>query len=407
MLSHLKLTGFKSFVEEAVNFGSLTILVGANGAGKSNLLDAIRFLQGVALDMSFSDVLRGRWEGGRQVWPGLRGGVSDVVRKGGTGQFLIESIWTHDGEEITHTIGLDAEPHPLLHSECLTSSTVTGYLFDTHAGALREKSGRDEGSSIRAALKRAGKGNSPTQTCSASRSLLFQVKTDPPVAKEVARVRSALTQAMRNAFFLDITPSRMRDYAPKHTDQLGLEGENVSALAWAMCQDPEEKLNLVDWLTELCAPELEEIQFAETELGDVMLVLVEEGGHRIPAKSLSDGTLRFLGQLIALRTAPAGSLLLVEEIENGLHPTRAHLLVEAMEAATTTRDVQVIATTHSPLVLNALSPEALCEAILVARPPGSAGSVLRPLQDLPDFEEVAKRRGIDRMIESGWLERAV
>lgn len=219
----------------------------------------------------------------------------------------------------------------------------------------------------------------------------------------VAKVRHTLSEAL----FLDVTPSRMRGYAPKSATRLDLEGENVSALAWSVCQNAEARADLVDWLAELCAPELEDIDFAETELGDVMLILVERGGRRMPARSLSDGTLRFLGELLALRTAPEGSLMLIEEIENGLHPTRAHLLVEAMEAAVIERKVQIIATTHSPLVLNALSPEALRAAVLVARPPGSTSTLLRSLGALPGFDEVVARRGIDQLITSGWLERAV
>ncbi len=406
MLTRLRLRGFKSFEDEAVAIRGLTVLVGANAAGKSNLLDAVRFLQGIALDMSIVDVLRGRWEGGRRTWPGVRGGAQDIALRG-RDHFLIESEWNLADETITHWMGIEVGTHPMLTEEKLTSSHVARYVFDTNAAALRDRAGRDEGSSIRVALKRTGKGNSPAQTHSASRSLLHQVDTAPPVSPDVRRVCAALTGAMRGAYFLDITPARMRAYVPKDIDVLGLEGENVSALAWSMCQDEDTKLDLVDWLSELCAPELQDIDFVETDLGDVMLVLVEQGGRRIPARSLSDGTLRFLGQLIALRTAPTGSLLLIEEIENGLHPTRAHLLVEAMEAAAQARNIQIIATTHSPLVLNALSLEALREAILVARPPGSAGTLLRPLGQLTGFDEVVARRGVDRLLASGWLERAL
>lgn len=406
MLKRLRLVNFKSFVDEKIELDPLTILVGANAAGKSNILDAMRFLQGVALDMSFADILRGRWEGGRQLWPGIRGGAADIVRRDAAG-LAIESDWQIGDETITHSIGCRAGDHPLLSHETLTSSEVRPYVFDTTAATLGAQTGPDAGSSIKVALKRSGSGKSMSQTCTASRSLLSQIKTDAPTSKDVARVRDLLTQAMRAAYFLDITPSRMRDYAPRHMTELGLEGENVSALAWTICQDADAKADLVDWLTELCAPELVDIDFAKTDLGDVMLVLVETGGRRIPARSLSDGTLRFLGQLLALRTAPPGSLLLIEEIENGLHPTRAHLLVEAMEAATSARQVQVIATSHSPLVLNALSREALRKTVLVARPPDSPGSVLRHLQDLPDFDAVCDRNGVDRMITSGWLERAL
>lgn len=406
MLQSLHLKDFKSFADEKISFSPLTVLVGANASGKSNLVDAIRFLQGAALNMSLMDVLHGRWEGGRLTWPGLRGGAADVVRKGAQ-QFSLETVWRIGNEEITHDLGCESGDHPLLVHESLTSSAVAGYLFDTSAAALRDHAGRDSDSSIRVALKRTGKGNSPTQLHAATRSLLQQVKTDDPVSNDVARVRDALLSAMRAAYFLDITPSRMRDFVPRHITELGLEGENVSALAWSICQDANAKADLVDWLAELCAPELIDLDFARTDLGDVMLVLVEQGSRRIPARSLSDGTLRFLGELIALRTAPEGSLLLIEEIENGLHSTRAHLLVEAMEAATRTRNVQVIVTTHSPFVLNALSRESLRKAVLVARPPGSEGTLLRRLGDLPDFDDVCDRRGVDRMVTSGWLERAL
>lgn len=408
MLTDLHLIDFKSFVKDSVELSKMTLLIGANASGKSNILDAIRFLQGVALDMPLIDILRGHWEGGRLVWPGLRGGFSDIMRKGET-SFYIASDWRlGEGNEtrfLRHSIMVDAGQYPQLSHEAIREGD--GYLFDTHAPSLGYKQGRDTGSSIHVALKRAGRGNSPTQTHSANRGLLFQVDLSKPVAPAVRTARDAIANSMRSAYFLDITPSRMRDYSPKHMTSVGLEGENVSAVAWQLCQDPETRRDLVDWLTELCAPELVDIDFSETDLGDVMLVLVEEGDRRIPARSLSDGTLRFLGQLIALRTAPPGSLLLIEEVENGLHPTRAHLLVEAMEAATTERGVQVIATTHSPIVLNALSPEALRQAILVARPPGADGSVLRKLGDLPDFDAVCERRGVDRMLTSGWLERAV
>lgn len=409
MLSRLYLSDFKSFALEDVSLSGLTLLVGANASGKSNVLDAIRFLQGVALDMPLVDVLRGHSEGGRQLWPGIRGGFADIVRRGAP-RFGIGSEWlvkdSEGGERtLAHTIGVEISSYPVLSAESILEGN--GYLFDTHAPSLGGKAGRDKGASINVAVKRSGKGNSQTQTHSAARSLLFQLDLGRPIAPAVRTARDALAAAMRGAYFLDITPSRMRDYVPRHINTVGLEGENASAVAWQLCQDPETRRDLVDWLTELCAPELIDIRFAETDLGDVMLVLVEDGDRQIPARSLSDGTLRFLGQLIALRTAPPGSLLLIEEVENGLHPTRAHLLVEAMEAATTERGVQVIATTHSPIVLNALSPEALRQAILVARPPGADGSVLRKLGDLPDFDAVCERRGVDRMLTSGWLERAV
>lgn len=406
MLNTLRLHDFKSFIEPFIEFAPLTVLVGANASGKSNLLDAIRFLHGVGLDMSLTDVLRGRWEGGRLLWPGIRGGIADAATQGNS-SFFIESQWSFEADIVSHTISCDTAPHVQLESESLSFGVPGQDLFYTHNPALGAKGGRDAGASVRVALRRAGKGKPVSQVHAASRSLLGQIDVSAPVHPEVGRVRDALVTALRNMQFVEISPSRMRDYVPRHMPVLGSEGENVSALVWQLCQDKDDKQDLIDWLTELCAPELADIDFVDTELGDVMLVFVEGDGRRIPARSLSDGTLRFLGELMALRTAPEGSLLLIEEIENGLHPTRAHLLVEALENATRTRGIQVIVTTHSPLILQALSPETLASAVVLGRIPGQPGTVARRLGDLPHFEELRQRRGIEHLFTTGWLERAL
>ena len=82
MLTSLTLHGFKSFRHAELKLSRLTLLVGANASGKSNVFDAIRFLQGTALGFITTDVLRGHWEGGRELWPGIRGGPNEVARYG-------------------------------------------------------------------------------------------------------------------------------------------------------------------------------------------------------------------------------------------------------------------------------------------------------------------------------------
>jgi AAA15 family ATPase/GTPase len=82
MLTRLTLTDFKSFVEQTADLSPVTLLVGANASGKSNFLDAIRFLQGVGLGLTVADVLRGRWDSGREIWPGIRGGIAEAARYG-------------------------------------------------------------------------------------------------------------------------------------------------------------------------------------------------------------------------------------------------------------------------------------------------------------------------------------
>jgi predicted ATPase len=206
---------------------------------------------------------------------------------------------------------------------------------------------------------------------------------------------------------LRIRTESMRGYGRRKAP-LGDEGKNISGVLADICSEPEAKQSLVAWLTEICAPELEDIDFVEVrELGDVMAIFVEKGGKRISARSISDGTLHFLGTLLALRTAEPGSVVLIEEVEHGLHPTRIGLLVEYLEAVTRERDIQIIATTHSPVVLEWLSDEALRNVVVFGRVPEHEGTLMRRLRDLPHFDEAVARAGIEELFTTGWLEMAL
>ena len=78
-----------------------------------------------------------------------------------------------------------------------------------------------------------------------------------------------------------------------------------------------------------------------------------------------------------------------------------------MEQVTEQRDIQVIATTHSPTVLQGLSETSLGNAIVFGRIPETPGTVMRRLGDLPAFDEVVDRKGIEHLFSTGWLERAL
>lgn len=420
MLQRVRLTDFKSFVDEEVTLAPLTILLGANASGKSNFLDAFRFLQQTIFDLTFADILDG--ERSRSGWQGIRGGASEAARLG-TSVFAIESTWrlpdleeweavkelppSDQWVELTHRLACRTAPKTQLEAESLGRGRQEGSLYRT--GAVRE----DE---IEVPWpKRPWNGTQPgasTTWLSRDQTLAWTVlgsinPGSPRVPSEVADYTSILSEGLKYLRFPSPEPARMRTYG-RRDSSLQDDGSNLSGVLADLCADPTEKRSLVDWLSELCAPEIADIDFIEVpELRDVMAVLVEKSGKRISARSLSDGTLRFLGLLLSLRTAPPGSVVFLEDIESHLHPTRIKLLVEYLDAVTRTRGVQVIATTHSPVVLSWLTKEALGDAIVFGRIPEREGTVMHRLADLPHFEEVSKLKGADELFSTGWLEMAL
>lgn len=405
-LASLALRDWKSFgAQEArstIKLAQLTLLVGPNASGKSNALDALRFLQGAALDFPLGDVLRGRFEGQREVWPAIRGGVVEAARAN-TNAFTIGTRWVLEENVVDHSMTVTTTGDVALDAERLAIGDR--YLFDTAAASLGVGAGRTAGGSIRAALHSKKGGRNAGVEYAAARSLLGQVEVVERVQPMVVDVANEVRRAFREAVFLDIRPSLMRDYRPENGGHLGTAGENISPVLAALSESQLQ--TVIDWLSELCAPDIHGIEFDRTRLREVMMILVEGDGRRTSARSASDGTLRFLGELVAIMTAPMGSLLVLEEPDVGLHPSRIRLLAELLESLTRERHVQVLATTHSPTLLAHLSETSLGNVVAFGRDADTGASVCARVADLPHFDTLVASRNVEHLVSTGWLERAL
>jgi len=398
MLKKIRLTNFKSFVDEEVEVAPLTLLVGANASGKSNFLDAIRVLQGLTLDLTVREVLDGEEKASSDAWPGIRGSSQEAAWRRAS-SFSIESTWCAPNDETRGLYGaeigrIEQEPQliDITHGiACRTAPSIVCESEWIERGGVRMPSPfKDDQKSIL--------GSSNLVRLSQTSKSLQGIQLLP--------LRS-LRFAVEGARFLEIQPAAMREYGRRGAP-LGNEGKNFSGVLADLSEDPIVRHSFVTWLREVCAPEIKDLDFVEVkDLGDVMAFFVEKEGTRISARSLSDGTLRFLGTLLALQTARSGDVLLIEEIGEGLHPTRIQFLLELLESAVRQRNVQVIATTHSPVVLQWLTPERLREVIVFGRVPDRPGSLMRRLGEIPYFEEVIQREEIDELFSTGWLETAL
>lgn len=408
MLMSLTLENFKSFIHEQVRVSPFTLLVGVNASGKSNFFDALKFLQGLTLGYSIPEVLSGRYEGGIPIWRGIRGAANEIALDDDA-PVLIESTWRIGFDIIKHTVKFTVSEDPRIVAEKL-SDRSGAYLFDTHAPSLGAGAGQTEGGGINVAFKRApggSGGRSPSTIFPADKSILSRRLALKNIHDKVLATSEKLIHEVSEALFLDLQPNLMRDFKSTQIRALGVNGENISSALYDLCKDSEKKISVVDWISELCTPEVRDIDFVKTEFDQVMFVLVEDNGRRISAKSVSDGTLRFLGQLVALLTAKPGAMLLIEELENGLHPSRQSLLVQAIEGYVDESDIQVIASTHSPTLMEALKPNVLENAILFGRLPDAAGTTMRNLRELPNFREIIQKHSIGDLFNTLWLERAL
>lgn len=382
-------------------FGRVTALVGPNGSGKSNLLDALKFLQGAALDLPLGEVLRGRYEGQREVWPGIRGGAAEAARTG-TPLFYLMSVW-RAAHAIVHGMSVDAAGGARTHQEMLSVVDGAGPLWMATTGKNLPTHLPFPGGQLDLTFLDPSTGKPVAMD--SHRMAASQVLAEHAAPAVLDHTAELLT-SLRELVFLDVQPWRMRDYRPEGAAQIGINGENISPVLRQLGErEPEQLQNVVDWLTELCSPAIEKIDFDRTQLGEVMMFLVEPGGRKISARSTSDGTLRFLGLIVALLTIPEGSIIILEEPDVGLHPSRIHLLASLLEDTAKRRSLQIIATTHSPTLLAHLSAEALADVLVFGRSPDDGTTIGKRLGDLPHFATLRDADNLDHLISTGWLER--
>ena len=122
---------------------------------------------------------------------------------------------------------------------------------------------------------------------------------------------------------------------------------------------------------------------------------------------MSDGTLRFLAILTALLTRPEKSLLVVEEIDNGLHPSRSALLLSMLGKVGADRSVDVMLTTHNPALLDAMGTGMVPFITVAHRNKESGATELTLLEDIKQLPKLLAQGPIGRLSSNGLIEKAL
>ena len=130
-------------------------------------------------------------------------------------------------------------------------------------------------------------------------------------------------------------------------------------------------------------PTVRALQLKNVSETEKALEIVLTSGKVIPTETLSEGLLFYLA-FLALEYLEPCAVLLVEEPENGLHPSRIRDVVKTLRKVS--EHCQVLVATHSPLVVNELGPE---EVTVVTRD-AERGTITTPMKKSAHFEERSK-----------------
>lgn len=347
MIEKIAVSNFKSLANFSLPLAKFSCLIGMNGVGKSTILQAMDFVAHLML-------------GNVQGWLDSRGWrVQDLnckLRK--ESNIMIRVMFrTNDGKSV-HWAGT-------FNRATLRCTTELAWVNGRGVMSVREQHYRMEGR-VRMPIPFVYQG-----------SILSALK-DSELSPEVLEFRDSL----RSARSLELlSPQLMRKSARNSDVDIGAGGERLAGYLAAIQKTQGGRL--VNLLQEFY-PQLSGFSITHQKAGWKKLSITEgfKGQElRTDALHMSDGVLRVLA--ILAQAGSDRSLILLDEVENGINPEIIEKLVDAL------RDVpqQIIVTTHSPMVLNYLPDDVAHDAVqfIYRNPDGETRS--RPFFSIPRLRE--------------------
>ena len=414
MITELRLENWKSYEKSSLHIDTLSVLVGTNASGKSNALDALLLLNRIAFGAMLTSALKGD---GTQA--PMRGGVEWAARQPGS-VFALGVVCRAD-ELTDYEYRLEGE---ITENRC--------DLYSEQLTRIRYRPGKDgsrksPAGSIKLLRTDVCPENSPTivarlynekqgtpRQLSRAHAVLFQL-VGQKLRQEIQDGVTEVISSLRDIFILDPIPSHMRKFSPL-SDRLESDAWNVAGVLAALPKEKQQEIEAV--LTKYASqlPERDIRRVYAEPVGkfnsDAMLYCEEHWLDQGPpptvdARGMSDGTLRFLAILTALLTRPRASLLVIEEVDNGLHPSRARLLLDMLKEVGTQRGVDVLVTTHNPALLDAMGTEMVPFITVANRDPSTGYSVLTLLEDIAQLPKLLAQGPIGRLSSQGLIEKSI
>ena len=324
-LTRVVLRNYKSIANCDVRLTPLTYLVGKNGAGKSNFLDALHLVHD-ALTGSLDNALS------------KRGGLPEVRRhsSGHPNHFGIRlEFRLRDGRSgyYAFNVGsLSGGGYEVQTEECVLDGIGKGPFFQLAHGQLKKSS-----------------------------EASFPAVTPDRLALVSASGLSAFRpvfDALTAMGFYNINPKLIRELQqPQDGRLLKPAGENIASVIGHLERTAPDSMRVITEYLQTVVPMVHGVERTPVGPMESLSFRQDMAGAKHPwkflAQNMSDGTLRALGILTALFQGGrdhAPSVVGIEEPETALHPAASGALREALQRAS--ERTQVIVTSHSPDLLD-------------------------------------------------------
>ena len=415
MITRLKVNGFKNLMDADIRFGPFTCIAGPNGVGKSNLFDAIHFLSLLSTMNVVDAALSLRDETGKT------GDIRSLFNRVGTSygeriDFVVEMIVPEEGIDdygqkavaaatfLRYSLSLEYKSSQKIASDRIEvidealeripkkdakseilypnkddwfnsvvkgSSTVQNYLYTETSDNirkvfLRQDRGGDTGN-------RPHKSGNPSQvpTSNLPRTVLSSINSSERPTVLMAKREMESWRQLRLEPSALRRPDQFSELRSTQGGSLDMDGGHLPATLYRLYQGERRdsvKSAIKNRLLELIGEPMNIDIDVDEIRQQLSLVARWSDDTTLPARSLSEGTLRFLALAVMEQDPKIQGVICLEEPENGIHPGKIDAMIDLLKDIVVDTDSplgdenplsQVIINTHSPSVVKLMDDDSL------------------------------------------------
>lgn len=338
MLKKVKIENYKSVVDQTLNLGMFNVIIGANGCGKSNLLEAIAMAglscSGALLPEMFES--RGIRLSDNRF---MRSAFEDIDQ-----EYIQVSVTTMDGDTSFYQIHYNTNKKPAQWEDVVEDDT------EELLTSLIEKKNNYKLSDLLDELKHI------EITKGADRQLNVKFSQDG----NTYRLSKSRVNGLKTFTIYSLEESALRSMDGIPSTKLGRTGKGLLPYLKELFKTNEgkvilneikENMMVIDWFEDLEMPESTLSQDSTLKLKDRY---VDESLDFFDQRSANEAFLYLLFYFTLFISDETPSFFAIDNIESSLNPKLCKLVVSKLAELAEKHNKQVVLTTHSPFVLDGL-----------------------------------------------------
>lgn len=343
MFKKVQISNYKSILDLNMQLGDFTLLIGANGCGKSNILEAITMAAAASAQKLDFEFFANR--GMRVVQPELMFPAFPNVEA----QEINIKLWKSDDSNVQFTLHYesDAKPPRWFNKSNLTLAPIK----------IVAKKGKDKftETELNFLLLNAIKNFKPNKST-------LSISADDIEKMEMGLVFSIGKSDLNNFLIYSLEETKLR--AADNDNRifpLGRNGEGLFAYLKLLAQredgqkiidDIKENLRILDWFEDMSIPEN---QLSNEFLLNLKDYYMSDSIKELNQKSTNEGFLYLLFYLTLVISDETPSFFAIDNIDAAFNPKMCREVTKHLIQLARKHHKQIIATTHNPAVLDGLN----------------------------------------------------